>query len=113
LGQTFPLISTKNYTGQDFVVIVVIGLVYKMLYIVGVLYKTSQVAKFHDEAYVPPAPKVTETPAATAETMTKAAMATSSKATPKVEAGAAAPSTPAIKPATSYEKYEEPSEVTV
>ena len=53
LSQSFPLLSTKNYTGQDIVVLVCIGLFYKIMYIIGVLYKTSQVATIHDEP--PPA----------------------------------------------------------
>jgi hypothetical protein len=47
LSQSFPLLSTKDYTSTDTIIIVCIGVVYKLLYIIGVMYKTSQVAKIH------------------------------------------------------------------
>lgn len=49
LSQTFPLLSTKSYTNMDSIIIVCIGVVYKVLYVIGALYKTSQVAKIHQE----------------------------------------------------------------
>jgi hypothetical protein len=49
LSQSFPLLSTKNYTSTDTIIVVCIGVVYKVFYIIGVLYKTSQVAKINRE----------------------------------------------------------------
>ena len=49
LSQSFPLFSTKDYTTLDTIVLVCIGLFYKIMFVVGVFYKTSQVAKIHDE----------------------------------------------------------------
>ena len=43
----FPLISSKNETGVDIVVILAIALFFKIFYIVGALIKTSAASKFH------------------------------------------------------------------
>lgn len=50
LGQVFPVISTKSYTGTDILVLLCIGMFYKILYIVGVLYKTSKTVTIHSDA---------------------------------------------------------------
>ena len=46
LSRVMPLFSTEDKTGSDLVILIVIGLVYKLLYIAGVAYKTHQSSKF-------------------------------------------------------------------
>ena len=48
LGRVLPLVSSEDETGIDLVVLVAIGLVYKILYVVGVVYKTGRSAAFHE-----------------------------------------------------------------
>lgn len=49
LGRVIPLFTTDNQTAKDIGVLVAIGAFYKILYVVGVFYKTSQVTKFVDK----------------------------------------------------------------
>jgi hypothetical protein len=49
LGRIIPLYSSEDEVNFDLGILVVIGLFYKILYVVGVLYKTSIVAKIHDK----------------------------------------------------------------
>jgi ABC-type multidrug transport system ATPase subunit len=49
LGRVIPLFSTSNQTTQDIGVLLAIGAFYKLLYVVGVFYKTSQFTKFVDK----------------------------------------------------------------
>ena len=46
LGRVMPLFSSDDQTGFDMTMLIVIGLVYKLFYIVGVVYKTRQASKF-------------------------------------------------------------------
>lgn len=49
LSYVIPLFSTENQTVQDIAILILIGAVYKVLYLIGVFYKTSQFTKFVDE----------------------------------------------------------------
>lgn len=49
LGQVFPVISTTSYTGTDILVLICLGLFFKIVYIVGVLYKTSKTVVIHSD----------------------------------------------------------------
>jgi hypothetical protein len=46
LSRIVPLFSTKNQTAKDVGVLIAIGAFYKIVYIIGVFYKTSQSTKF-------------------------------------------------------------------
>lgn len=46
LSRVMPLFSTEDKTGSDLVILIVIGLVYKLFYIAGVAYKTRRSSKF-------------------------------------------------------------------
>ena len=50
LGEIVPLFSSEDETAFDLGIIVIIGVVYKLFYIVGVVYKTSLTTKFHKSA---------------------------------------------------------------
>lgn len=47
LSRVLPLLSAEDNTGRDLLIIIVIGAVYKILYIAGVIYKTGRASKFH------------------------------------------------------------------
>ena len=46
LGKVVPLFSSDDQTGFDMMILIAIGLVFKVLYIAGVAYKTRQGSKF-------------------------------------------------------------------
>lgn len=46
LSNVFPLLSTEDETVKDFAIIIAVGLFFKIIYIAGVLMKTSKVSKF-------------------------------------------------------------------
>lgn len=48
LSRIVPLFSTKSHTAQDIGILIAIGAFYKLLYVVGVFYKSSLVTKFED-----------------------------------------------------------------
>mmetsp|Transcript_5277 Transcript_5277/g.6906 ORF Transcript_5277/g.6906 Transcript_5277/m.6906 type:complete len:638 (-) Transcript_5277:161-2074(-) len=45
-GRIYPLIESDDNTGFDIVIIIVIGVVFKLFYIIGVIMKTNQASKF-------------------------------------------------------------------
>ena len=47
LGRVMPLFSSEDETIFDMVILIAIGLVFKLIYIGGVAYKTRQASKFH------------------------------------------------------------------
>lgn len=49
MTRVVPLITADRQTYQDVVVLIAIGIFYKVLYIIGVLYKTSQSTKFQNK----------------------------------------------------------------
>ena len=49
LSVVIPLMSTKNETAKDVGILIAIGAFYKIMYIVGVFYKTGQVATFKEK----------------------------------------------------------------
>jgi hypothetical protein len=49
MNRVIPLISSDNKTLQDIAALAAIGLFYKLLYVIGVFYKTSQFTKFLDQ----------------------------------------------------------------
>jgi ABC-2 type transporter len=49
LSRVVPLFSTENQTTFDIGILILIGAVYKVLYVIGVFYKASRVTKFVDE----------------------------------------------------------------
>jgi hypothetical protein len=48
LGRVMPLVSSEDTVITDLIVLIVIGAVWKLFYIVGVVYKTTRVSKFHE-----------------------------------------------------------------
>uniref|UniRef100_A0A7S2YIE4 ABC-2 type transporter domain-containing protein n=1 Tax=Entomoneis paludosa TaxID=265537 RepID=A0A7S2YIE4_9STRA len=46
-GRIYPLISSDDQTGFDIVILIIIGTVFKLMFIAGVLMKTSATSKFH------------------------------------------------------------------
>jgi hypothetical protein len=48
LGRVIPLFQDTDQTARDIGVLLAIGAFYKIMYIIGVFYKTSQVTKFVD-----------------------------------------------------------------
>lgn len=47
-NRVMPLVSEDDTTISDLVILIVIGVVWKLFYIAGVVYKTSLVSKFHE-----------------------------------------------------------------
>ena len=47
-NRVMPLVSEDDTTISDLVILIVIGVVWKLFYIAGVMYKTSLVSKFHE-----------------------------------------------------------------
>jgi len=47
-NRIMPLVSEEDTTIVDLVILIVIGVVWKLLYIAGVAYKTSRVSKFNE-----------------------------------------------------------------
>jgi len=45
----FPLFSTKSETVKDIGILLALGCFWKLLYIVGVYYKSSRVSKFYEK----------------------------------------------------------------
>lgn len=50
LSNVFPLLSDENESAKDIAIIIVVGLFFKILYIAGILTKTSKVSKFVPDA---------------------------------------------------------------
>lgn len=48
LGRIMPLVSSDDTVYTDLVIILVIGAVWKLFYVAGVVYKTSLVSKFNE-----------------------------------------------------------------
>ena len=46
VGRVIPLFSSDDQTGFDMTILIIIGLVYKLFYIAGVVYKSRQASKF-------------------------------------------------------------------
>ena len=47
-SRVMPLLSSEDQTGVDLLVLLAIGIVYKLLYIAGVVYKSRQASHFQD-----------------------------------------------------------------
>lgn len=50
LERVMPIADAEDSTVRDILILIAIGMVYKTLYTVGVIYKTRQVTKIHQEA---------------------------------------------------------------